>query len=259
MTSNLADLPTDRFGRLGSEVRFFDSIGSTNDVALAHAATNPPDRAEGAIIIADTQTAGRGRRGHTWFSPPGSGLYVSVVLAPSRARDPDRAVRLLTIAAGVALAEGIEAGTGLIVGLKWPNDLQVGGRKLAGILAEGATQGTSVAAVALGYGVNIRSAAYPPELADRATSIARELGREVNRRDVLIDTLTALGRRYDDLLAGRFDAILDAWRRRAPAAVGARVTTGGRSGTTAGIDEDGALLVRMDDRLERIVGGEVEW
>ena len=210
-------------------------------------------------MVANAQTAGRGRRGHRWFSPPESGLYVSVVLTPIRAPDPRRATLLLTIAAGVAIAEAIDAVTGLTVRLKWPNDVLIDGRKVGGILAEAATDRESIASVALGYGVNVRAGAYPPDLSDRATSIERELGREVDRRDVLIETLTALGGRYDDLLAGRFDAILDAWRRRAPSASGARVVTGGRRGTTAGIDDDGALLVRIDDRIERIVGGEVEW
>lgn len=210
-------------------------------------------------MVANAQTAGRGRRGHRWFSPPGSGLYVSVVLTPIRALDPRRATLLLTIAAGVAIAEAIDAVTGLTVRLKWPNDVLIDGRKVSGILAEAATDRESIASVALGYGVNVRAGAYPPDLSDRATSIERELGREVDRRDVLIETLAALGGRYDDLLAGRFDAILDAWRRRAPSASGARVMTGGRRGTTAGIDDDGALLVRIDDRIERIVGGEVEW
>ena len=210
-------------------------------------------------MVANAQTAGRGRRGHRWFSPPESGLYVSVVLTPIRAPDPRRATLLLTIAAGVAIAEAIDAVTGLTVRLKWPNDVLIDGRKVGGILAEAATDRESIASVALGYGVNVRAGVYPPDLSDRATSIERELGREVDRRDVLIETLTALGGRYDDLLAGRFDAILDAWRRRAPNASGAHVMTGGRRGTTAGIDDDGALLVRIDDRIERIVSGEVEW
>jgi BirA family transcriptional regulator, biotin operon repressor / biotin---[acetyl-CoA-carboxylase] ligase len=259
LKSSLADLPIERFGRLGSEVWIVDSTPSTNDVALSRIAAEGPDRSEGFVVVANTQTAGRGRRGHSWFSPPASGLYVTVVLAPIRASDPRRATLLLTIAAGVAIAEAIDASTGLTVRLKWPNDLQIDGRKLGGILAEGATDGESIASVALGYGLNVRAGAYPPDLEDRATSIERELGREVDRRDVLIETLTSLGRRYEDLLAGRFDAILDAWRRRAPGASGTRVATGGRHGTTVGIDDDGALLVRIDGRIERIVGGDVEW
>jgi len=229
----------------------FASVGSTNDVAASLPA--------GSVVVADHQSAGRGRRGHAWFSPPGSGLYVSVVLAPATARvDPPRATMLLTLAAGVAIAEGVEAAAGLAVDLKWPNDLVVSGRKLAGILAEGGGD-----TVVLGYGINLLEAAFPPELRGRATSLQSELGRTVDRDLVLDETLAALSRRYDDLVDGRFDAILDAWRRRAPRASGAHVTwttsEGTRSGITAGIDDRGALLVRIEDRVERIVSGELSW
>jgi len=213
-------------------------------------------------VFADQQTAGRGRRGHSWFSPAGSGLYVSVVLTPAGAHDPTRATSLLTLAAGVAVAEGIEQAAGLAADLKWPNDVYAGGRKLAGILAE-AIESEHVRRVVLGYGINVRPDAYPPDVAFRATSLERELRRPIDREAVLVETLAALARRYKDLLAGRFDAILDAWRGRSPSAVGARVSwtlpAGRRSGTTAGIDADGALLVRTDGVTERIVGGEVEW
>ena len=231
---------------------YLPTVGSTNDVAASIAT-------EGAVVIADEQTAGRGRRGHSWFSPAGSGLYVSVVLTPARARvDPGRASLLLTLAAGVAIADGISAATGLPSVLKWPNDLFVGRRKLAGILAESADR-----SVVLGYGINVTAAAYPPELGDRATSLESELGRTVERDHVLVETLAALARRYDDLVSGRFDAILDAWRSRAPAASGANVTWTkdgvSRSGVTANIDERGALLVRVGDGIERIVSGELRW
>lgn len=214
--------------------------------------------------MADEQTAGRGRRGRTWFSPPGSGLYVSVVLMPARARvDPTRATLLLTLAAGVALAEAIEAASGLAVDVKWPNDLQVSRRKLAGMLAEAAGAEPSGSAVVLGYGINVGPAAYPPELRERVTSLETELGRPVDRAPLLVETLAALARRYDDLLDGRFDVILDAWRARAPASMGARVewttASGPQSGVSAGIDDQGALLVRVGDRLERIMAGEVTW
>jgi BirA family transcriptional regulator, biotin operon repressor / biotin---[acetyl-CoA-carboxylase] ligase len=245
-----------RLGRLGARVLHFETIGSTNDVALAadHRGI------EGLVVVADQQTAGRGRRGHTWFSPAAAGLYVSVVLAPATARlDPRRAVMLTTLAAGVGLAEGIEAATGLRVDLKWPNDLYVARRKLGGVLAEAADADV----VVLGYGINVAAASLPAEVRERATSLASELGRSVDRAALLVATLDALARRYDDLLAGRFDAILDAWRARAPAASGARVSwttnAGVQAGITAGIDGDGALLVKVADRVERVVAGELTW
>jgi len=244
-----------RLGRLGRRVEFFVTIGSTNDIAAARAASGDH---EGTVFVADAQTSGRGRRGRTWFSPPGAGLYVSAILTPARSRDAGRATLLTTLAAGVAVVEGVKRATGLEAALKWPNDLYVGRRKLAGILAEGAGD-----AVVLGYGINVSLASYPPDLADRVTSLESELGRGVDRPRVFAETLCALSSRYEDLLEGRFDAILDAWRSLAPAAEGARVSwatpEGTRNGVTAGIDDRGALLVRMQDRIERIVAGEVNW
>jgi len=259
------DRERSRLGRLGSSVLYFSTIGSTNDVAMTIAARGA---SEGAVVVADAQTAGRGRRGRAWFSPPFSGLYVSVVLDLSRAldhnarggEDPDARRRsLLTLAAGAALAEGVHAATGLQVDIKWPNDLLVGPRKLAGILAEGATGH----AVVIGYGINVGNMAYPPELANRTTSLEAELGRSIDRAMLCVETLVTLSRRYDDLLHGRFDAILDAWRRQSPGSVGRQVRwdtpSGVQSGITAGVDETGALLVNVGTRLERVFAGEVVW
>lgn len=251
-------------GSLGARVHYLPSTGSTNDVAAGLAADRD---AEGTVVVADAQTAGRGRLGRTWFSPPGSGLYVSVVLTPRRAAvEPERATRLLTLAAGVALAEAVEAASGLAPAIKWPNDLTVGRRKLAGILAEAIASPGSVSppqAVVLGYGINVGAMAYPPDLADRATSLETELGRPVDRAALFGESLRALATRYGDLLGGRYDAILDEWRRRAPRSTGARVEwdtpAGVRTGTTAGIDEQGALLVRAANGIERLLAGEVRW
>jgi BirA family transcriptional regulator, biotin operon repressor / biotin---[acetyl-CoA-carboxylase] ligase len=252
----------DRLSPLGGQVLYFDSIGSTNDVAATLAVD---DSREGAVVIADAQTAGRGRRGRAWFSPPASGLYVSVVLRPGRSRAPERATALLTLSAGVALSEAVERVTGLTPAIKWPNDLLVGRRKLAGILAEGvaARSSAGLQAVVLGYGINVGSAAYPPELASIVTALETELGRQIDRPAVCAESLACLAERYRDLLDGRFDAILDAWRARAFGSRGAKVQwdtlSGVRTGITEGIDDMGALLVRSDGSLERIVAGEVRW
>lgn len=250
-----------RLGRIGSIVHFYPTVESTNDIAVDLASSAD---SEGTVIVADAQTRGRGRAGRPWFSPRGRGLYVSVVLTPARARvDRSRATRLITLAAGVALAEAIERVTTARVDLKWPNDLYIAGRKLAGILAEAVTSEGRIDSVVLGYGINIGSMAYPPDLRDRATSLEAELGTRVDRPLLLAETLAALSQRYDDLLDGRFDVILDAWRDRAPTSHGTHVTwtapSGPLSGVTEGIDDRGALLVRIGDRLEEIVGGEVIW
>lgn len=263
-----------RLGDFGRDLIFYDTVGSTNDVVTEMALEGAH---EGTVVIADTQTAGRGRRGRTWCSPAGSGLYVSLLLDPGRAsRDPRRVTSLMTLAAGVALCDGVYEATGLRPDIKWPNDLLVGGRKLAGILAEGIASSpdgrSSVVApqaapaalrVVLGFGINVSPAAYPPDVARRATSLENELGRSVDRGLVCAHALAALADRYGDLMAGRFDAILDAWRRRASGSRGARVRwhdgTGHHSGITNGIDEAGALLVHEHDRIQRLVAGEVLW
>jgi len=258
-----------RLGRLGSTVFFYPTVGSTNDIAACLAREWLDNRGgrdpEGAVIIADEQTAGRGRRGHVWISPAASGLYVSVVLTPSRATsDARRANGLLTLAAGVALVEGIEAATGFPPDLKWPNDIYAGGGKLGGILAEGvAAEPGVVSCVVLGYGVNVKAVEWPAELTHRATSLEAAVGRRVDRDRLLIESLAAIARRYDDLLAGRFDAILDAWRRRAPSATGTPVewtdASGEHAGITTGIDDQGALLVLEKQAIHRLVAGELRW
>ncbi len=256
----------ERLGAFASTILFYSTIGSTNDVALR--AAGGAESAHGTLVLADAQTSGRGRLGRSWFSPPGSGIYASLVLSLRRAQiDSERAVTLLTITAGVALAEAVEATTGLRVDLKWPNDLYVGGRKLGGILAEGVARSADsprrISMVVVGYGINIRPAAFPEQLAASATSIESELGMAADRASVTVETIAALARRTTDLAAGRFDAILDAWRRRAPAARGARVawstSAGSRTGVTAGIDDNGALLIETANGMERIVSGEVLW
>jgi len=248
---------------LATRILFFESTPSTNDVALDIVAEGTAEHdAEGVIVIADRQGAGRGRQGRVWHSPPRTGLYVSVVLRPSRGQSGgDRATRLLTLAAGVALAEGIETATGFRAAIKWPNDLLSDRRKLAGILAEAAGQ---PGYVVLGYGINVSARSFPPDLDGRATSLELELGREVDRASVCTSSLAALSRRYQDLLNGQFDAILQAWRARSPSSHGASVAwsapSGRRDGITSGIDEDGALMVRVPGgSIERIVGGEVTW
>jgi BirA family biotin operon repressor/biotin-[acetyl-CoA-carboxylase] ligase len=259
------DAARPRLGTIAASVHYFSTIGSTNDVALSLASSGA---AAGVVVMADEQTAGRGRRGRTWFSPPGSGLYVSLVLAPSAARvAPERVVGLLTLTVGVALAEGIERATGLAPTIKWPNDLTVDRRKLAGILTESIAPSERsagpVGPVVTGFGINVGPMAYPPELVDSATSLETELGRPVERAVLLVEALAALAARYQDLLDGRFDEVLGAWRARAPASRGAVVrwatASGPLTGTTAGVADDGALLVEVKGRLERIVAGEVIW
>ena len=242
--------------RLGSftDLSWHDEVGSTNDLAMA-AATN--GAREGVVIAANAQSAGRGRLGRSWSSPPGAGLYVSVVLHPSR-----DALSLITIAAGVAVAEGIEAATGLRAGVKWPNDLYVGSRKLAGILAE-AGSSASVGHVVVGFGINLQPAALPPEVAARATSIEGEIGRPIDRGLVLAECLAALAYRYEALRHHRGGDVVAAWRLRAAHHLGKSVEWDAETDVCRGIahdiDSTGALLVRVGDRIVRVISGEVRW
>ena len=243
-----------RLGPFQHHLAWYEEVGSTNDIAMAAATSGAP---EGCVVAADAQSSGRGRFGRSWASSPGAGLYVSVVLHPRR-----DALSLVTIAAGVALAEGIEAATGLRAGVKWPNDVYVGVRKLAGILAEA---GSSAAGehVIVGFGINLQPAALPADVASRATSIEGELGRSVDRGLVLAECLAALASRYQALQRGARDEVIAAWRLRAAQHLGRQVEWDGDDGAQRGIahdiDSGGALLVRVNDQIVRVISGEVRW
>lgn len=234
----------------GIDVRRYQSLASTMDAAAALAQDGA---AHGVVIVADEQTAGRGRRGARWTSPPGAGLYLSFLARPTAASLP-----LITLGAGVGVREGIAAATGLAPSLKWPNDLIVGRRKLAGILAEGVGIGTRDQAVIIGVGINLRAAAYPPDVAARATSIEGELATAVDGELVLMSVLRSLWDRLA-LLERNAGDILQAWRAASPNAVGTRVEWNEQSGVTAGIDDSGALLIRTSTGTERIISGELNW
>jgi BirA family biotin operon repressor/biotin-[acetyl-CoA-carboxylase] ligase len=251
----------DRRGPIGEPTYYFAETASTNDVAGSLADRGAP---EGTTIVAGCQTAGRGRLGRSWHSPPDAGLYVSVVI-----RSP-RAFPLITLAGGVAVADGIRLATGLPVDIKWPNDVVVADeratarqRKVAGILAEASSDGAGVLHAVLGFGINVHPTAYPPEIADRATSLETELGRVLDRGGVLGETLAVLSMYLTELTSGTRDRLLARWRALAPSATGSRVRWGtGRDrllGLTNGIDDEGALLVRVAGRTERVIAGEVTW
>ena len=268
---SLLDAARGELGAFARHGRVLESTASTNDDALAWAADGAP---EGAWIVAGSQSAGRGRRGRVWASPPGAGLYLSVVFrpgagAPGEALVEDRGMSLLTVMAGVAAVEALADATGIRATLKWPNDLVVESpgappRKLAGILAEGVMVGPRLTAVVVGLGVNLRPSAYPPEVAARAVALETLAGRAVDSDGVLVALLGALARRRAALAEpdGR-PALLDAWRAWSPSARGAHIRWRQQAqvceGVTAGIDEHGALRVQTRTGEARLVAGEVEW
>jgi len=225
------------------EVRWFDSLDSTNRYVLDEARRGAP---EGLVAVADFQTAGRGRRGRGWVAPPGASLLVSVLLRPSLA--PER-TPLVSMACAVAMAEAITRVAGFAPGVKWPNDLVARDRKLAGILAERDGE-----AVVVGAGVNVEWQEFPPELADVATACNLEAGRAVDRRALLDAFLAELDARYADL-----DAVTAEYRSRL-ATLGRRVRVERSSdalvGHAVGVGDAGQLLVEADrgDVVEVHVG-----
>jgi BirA family biotin operon repressor/biotin-[acetyl-CoA-carboxylase] ligase len=251
----------DERGAFGARLHYFNETGSTNDLASAAAERSA---AEGTTFVAGAQTAGRGRRGRTWFSPPGAGLYLSTIVRRASLAP------WLTLAGGVAVAEGIRTATALPVQIKWPNDIvTVSGagfrarRKIAGILAEASSGPAGVHHVVLGIGINIGPASFPPELSDRAGSIETELGRPADAGAVLAQVLAALNRVLSEIAHAGPPSLFTRWIELAPSAHGERIEWDGphgvQTGVSAGLAEDGALLARTADGLARIIAGEVRW
>ncbi|MDX2031216.1 MAG: biotin--[acetyl-CoA-carboxylase] ligase [Blastocatellia bacterium] len=229
-------------------------LGSTNDQLKSMG-----EAPEFTCVVAASQTAGRGRRDRAWHSSPGDGLYLSVLLRPTPAAAPH--IPLLSLLSAVAVAEtliGLDVGG---VDIKWPNDVLVKGRKISGILVEGASGANSLRVI-LGIGVNLNHPSFPPEIAQIATSLLIETGNgiEVDRfRDRLLDRI-AHG--YAGWARGDFAALLDRWRERSSTWRGQRVQVSldveQLTGTTVNVTESGALLVRTDaGELRAILAGDV--
>lgn len=238
----------------GRPCRYFSRVSSTQDIARAWALEGAP---AGAIVLADEQTAGRGRLGRTWLAAPGSSLLLSVVLRPAL---PPEELGRVTLLGAVALAEAL-AGLGLQPGIKWPNDVQLAGRKVAGILAEAVWAGDVLSAVVLGIGVNMRRNALPPEALEayRATTVeATPLGRPCPRGALLGDLLAHLDAWMPRV---REPILLETWTQY-NVTLGRRVNVAAGherfSGVAEGLDDRGALLVRLDNgSLRPLLAGEV--
>ncbi|HYU38676.1 MAG TPA: biotin--[acetyl-CoA-carboxylase] ligase [Acidimicrobiia bacterium] len=220
------------------EVRWFDSLDSTNRYLLDEARRGAP---EGLVAVADYQTAGRGRRARGWVAPPGSSLLVSVLMRPSLA--PERA-QLVAMASGVAMADAIERIAGFAPALKWPNDLVVDDRKLAGILAE-----SDGGAVVVGIGVNVNWNEFPSDLVETATACNLEASHAVDRRELLTAFLHELGDRYAGLehVPGEYQRRLATLDRR----VRVERAAGDVVGRAVGVGDSGELLV--DDEAGGVI------
>lgn len=233
----------------------FDTIDSTNTEALKQARAGAD---EGLCIVARQQTAGRGRHGRTWISEKDAGLYFSFVLRPKL---ETRFLPLITFTAGVSVHDTL-AGLGLKPDIKWVNDILVNGKKISGILAETADSDGGLAVV-VGIGINLKPSNFPPEIAETATSIETETGSFINR-DELIESLTRSIDHYYNVLHNEAgpETIVREWRRRSTYFSGKRVRVvlenEAITGTTDGLEENGALRIKTAGGNRIVQAGDVE-
>jgi BirA family biotin operon repressor/biotin-[acetyl-CoA-carboxylase] ligase len=239
---------------LGQTLQCFDEVDSTNTLARSLAAVGAP---HGTAVIAEAQSKGRGRLGRAWVSPPGKNLYLSVVL---RTELPVERLGQINLAAGVAVCEAVR--TWKAAAIKWPNDVLVDGRKIAGILAEMEGGGPArVVIVGIGVNLNTEWADFPDDLRDKAISLRLATGAPVDRARFTARLLGHLERRYDQLVRDGFAPIASAWRELAPLigrAIRVQEREGVVEGTVIDLAEDGALRLRLaDGREHRIIAGDV--
>ena len=240
---------------IGRRIMFFQNLGSTMDEADRHGAAGVED---GTVVVAETQQVSRGRFGRSWVSQPGN-LYFSVVFYPTL-----KVLPLLSPLAGVAVVRAIAKTTGLRPLIKWPNDVLVGGKKVAGILVESVISGEEVRYAVLGIGVNV---ALDPdalgELSATATSLNATAAREVPREDLLRSLLQELDGLYRALQKGEspieeWRSLLDTLGRRVTASAGGESPAGLTEGLAEGVDDVGNLQLRLDDgRLITLTTGDV--
>jgi len=244
-------------GTIGWRIHYFDEVDSTQKIAAEMAAAGA---AQGTVVIAEAQTAGRGRLGRSWHSPPGLNLYQTIILRPQM---PIAEVPRLSLVAGVAAAEALETVAPGLVALKWPNDVWLNGRKTGGIIAEAiANHAEQLDCVLLGIGINVNLGIsdFPEELRTKATSVRIAIGRRCDRIELAATLYQRLEARFQEAEAGRFASLMQVYERYL-ALVGKRVTVvEGASrvaGVIEGVDGEGALLLETDHGVERILTGDV--
>lgn len=242
--------------RLGFRFLRFDSVSSTNDVARDLAVAGEP---EGLCVVATEQTAGRGRHGRSWSSPPGEGLYLSLILRP-KVNATDSA--LITLAAAIAVVETLRLDFETQGDIKWPNDVLVRDRKICGILVEAAIEGDRLLYAIMGIGVNIAQSSFPAQIADVATSLLIESGRQISPEDFVGAMLPRLEKWYIAALS-RSDLVIARWEQLSPMCIDCRVSVefseGSVEGITRGLSPTGALIVELTNGERReMVSGEVK-
>ena len=240
----------------GKRIHHFFKTDSTNTVAVR---LGQDDEPHGALVIAEEQTAGRGRAGRSWLSEKTSGIYVSVLLRPTLS--PMHAP-LLTLMAGLAVRDAVAEQTGLAPDIRWPNDLLLNGKKFCGILTEMHAEPDRVRFVVIGIGLNVNHTRLPAEIEKLATSLHLETGRPHSRLELLIRLLRLLDRYYNQFVREGAAPILARFAQVSSYAQGKRVrvtsATETFTGTTAGLEPSGLLRVARDDgRVEPVIAGDV--
>jgi BirA family transcriptional regulator, biotin operon repressor / biotin---[acetyl-CoA-carboxylase] ligase len=240
----------------GKRIYHFFKVDSTNRVALDRGHAGEP---EGTVVLAEEQTAGRGRGGHSWHSERAAGIYVTVLLRPKLA--PGQAP-LLTMMAGLSAHAAIQAQTGLAVDLKWPNDLLIGGKKVGGILTEMHAEPGLVRFVIVGIGLNVNQDKFPRELGGIATSLRAETGRPQSRLELLVRLLREFESDYNRFLANGGASVIERFMAISSYAQGKRVRvmngSEGFTGVTEGVGPEGSLLVKRDGgHLVSVIAGDV--
>ncbi|MCD7782275.1 MAG: biotin--[acetyl-CoA-carboxylase] ligase [Methanosphaera sp.] len=241
---------------VGHNIHFYDELESTNDTAKEFVKEGAK---EGTIVIATKQTAGRTRKYDDWVSPEG-GIYITIILRPDISLIQ---ASKLTIVTGVAIAKTLHDSFGINVGIKWPNDLLIGNKKICGILTEAVTDYDKLDAVLVGVGidVNIDKEDIPDSIKDIATSVKEELNREYNRAEIVRVFFKEFEDLYEKFKNGEFKYIVSEWRRLS-ATTGNRIKVykNGKAkyADAVGIDNKGALIIETDDgKLEKVTSGEV--
>ncbi|HEX3855921.1 MAG TPA: biotin--[acetyl-CoA-carboxylase] ligase [Verrucomicrobiae bacterium] len=242
---------------IGRDIRVFEQTTSTNDVIEKLARDGVK---EGVVVFAESQTKGRGRLGRKWISPAHKGLWFSILLRPDLR--PQETTQL-TVASATALRRVIQSETGLKPEIKWPNDILIGGKKVAGILTELSAELDKVRYVILGIGidVNLDAGEFPAELKKIATSLKIESGETISRAELATAILRELDFDYARICAGKFSAVADEWEEHCTTigkSVAVQIGERKIHGRAESLDDDGALLLRTEHgHLERITGGDV--
>lgn len=241
-------------GRLGNTIRFLESVDSTNKMALQISADEAP---HGLVLVAREQTAGRGRQRRAWFSPPDLSLYCTTIIRPKRLDYP---AALLSLAAALAVHDALAKHCSSPLEIKWPNDVLLKGKKVSGILGEVALFKNKVERIALGISINLRHAPehFPEDIRYRSISLVTAEGKAPKLEELLSGLLEELNRRHDALESGKEMDIVRAVERCGPMIHGSRIAydvEDGRrlTGTTAGLNPDGTLQVRLDTGFETAI------